>query len=284
MTIRKTYDSDSAIDLWRFHDENEPFNVNMIGFTDCMLNKNAKYRIERTDSSVAAIEYIREGSGIFEINGKKYRPCKGSVMILTRGSDHVYYPDEKDMWKKDWVIVDGPFADALLSSYLPEGEYCFDNCDISLFFERLRKLAGETPFNYTGFVDNAVFLFCDALQTIKNMSRKKCNRIALAVKTALDSNVEGCITIEEIAASLHYSPNYVIRQFKDQYGCTPYKYYLDRKLKLARLYLRNTELSVTEIAERLCFADQHYFSNVFRQNSGMCASDYRRQYAPCSDD
>lgn len=280
MTVKKIYESDSAVDLWRYFDENEPLNVNMIGFTDCTLNKSGKFRVERQNSSLAAIEYVREGSGYFEINGRKYRPSAGSVIILTKGSDHVYYPDKDNMWKKDWVILDGPLVDALFKCYLPEGEYCFENCDLSYFFRRLRALATEEPLNYNGFVDNAAFLLCDALTGIKNLNRKKCNRIALAVKSALDANVEGAITIEEIAEDLHYSPNYVIRQFKDQYGCTPYKYYMDRKLKLAQLYLRNTDISVTEVAEKLHFADQHYFSNTFRQHCGMCASDYRKKFAP----
>lgn len=279
MNVKKRYDCDSAVDLWRYYDENEPFNVGMIGFTDCACG-GGKYFVERKDSQITAVEYVREGKGVFEINGKKYFPGARSVMVLTKGSDHSYYPDEKDPWKKDWVIVDGPLADALVKNYLPEGEYCFANCDISHFFSRLKSLASEQTLNYSSFVDNAVFLFCDALQTVKNLSRKKCNRIALAVKAELDANVEGSITVEEIARKLHYSPNYVIRQFKEQYGCTPYKYYMDRKLKLAQLYLRNTDMTVTQIADKLHFADQHYFSNAFRQHCGMSAGEYRKKHAP----
>lgn len=284
MNVKKAYDCDVALDLWRYYDEKEPFNIGMIGYTDCSRGGESKHRVERHDSQLAAIEYVKEGKGYFEINGKQYAPTAGSVMVLTKGSDHLYYPDKKDPWKKEWVILDGPLADAMLKCYLPENEYCFNNCDISHFFTRLRALAEETPLNYTGFTDNAVFLFCDALQTIKNLSRRRCNRIALAVKAALDANIEGAVTVEEIAAELHYSPNYVIRQFREQFGCTPYKYYTDRKLKLAQVYLRNTDKSITEIADKLCFADQHYFSNAFRQHCGMCASDYRKKYAPVSND
>ena len=279
MLKKNFYECDSAVDLWKYHDDAEPFNVNMIGSTDCSLFRERTFRVEREESQLSAIEYVREGSGHFEIDGKKYRPSAGSVMILKKGSRHVYYPDKHSPWKKDWVIVDGPFAQALLDSYLPKGEYCFDNCDLSHFFDRLRALAEEKPFNYYGFADSAALLLCDALASIKNMNRAKFNRIATAVKSALDDRVEGSITIDEIAKDLNYSSNYVIRQFKEQFGCTPYKYYTDRKLKLAGLYLRNTDMSITEIAERLCFADQHYFSNAFRDRFGMSASEYRKKYS-----
>ena len=283
MTGEKFSDCDKAIDLWKYNDESEPLNVNMIGFTDCTMYSDKSYRVERQNSGISAIEFIREGCGYFEINGKKYRPQAGGVMILTKGSRHLYYPDAGNPWKKDWVIIDGAFADALIDCYLPKGEYYFENCDLSHFFARLRSFAEEVPLNYTGFVDNVVFLLCDAMTTIKNLKRRKCNRIALAVKSILDDNVESAVTIEDIAERLHYSPNYIIRQFKDQYGCTPYKYYTDRKLKLAQLYLRNTDISITEIAERLRFADQHYFSNAFREHCGICASDYRKKYSSVSD-
>ncbi|HIU81051.1 MAG TPA: AraC family transcriptional regulator [Candidatus Ornithoclostridium faecavium] len=282
MSVKKIYESDSAKDLWRYYDESEPLNVGMIGFTDCTVPAKGDYRVERKDCRFTALEYVREGKGIFKINGKEYRPCAGSVMVLTKGSDHSYYPDPRDPWKKDWITLDGALAESLVKCYLPTGEYCFENCDLSHFFSRLRTLAEEVPLNYTGFVDNAVLLLCDALMAIKNLNRKKCNRIALAVKSFLDTHIEGAITIEEIAEELHYSPNYVIRQFKSQYGCTPYKYYTDRKLKVAQLYLRNTGMSISEIAERLHFADQHYFSNAFRQHCGMSAGEYRKKFASSS--
>lgn len=280
MLVKKIFDRDNVTDLWRYYDENEPFNVNLIGLTDCSSDKDGKCRVERQDFRVWVLEYVREGSGRFEINGKTYRPEAGSVMVLAKGSDHVYYPDNDGVWKRDWVAVNGPFADALFRSYLPEGEYCFGDCDLSAFFEKLRALADKKPFDYHAFLDGAAPLFCEALASVKEANRRKINRIALAVKSALDENVEDTVTIEDIAQSLKISSNYVIRQFKEQYGCTPYKYYTDRKLKLAQLYLRNTDMSIAEISERLHFADQHYFSNAFRQHSGMCASDYRKKYAP----
>ena len=103
MSVKKIYESDSAKDLWRYYDESEPLNVGMIGFTDCTVPAKGDYRVERKDCRFTALEYVREGKGIFKINGKEYRPCAGSVMVLTRGSDHSYYPDPRDPWKKDWI-------------------------------------------------------------------------------------------------------------------------------------------------------------------------------------
>ena len=49
-----------------------------------------------------------------------------------------------------------------------------------------------------------------------------------------------------------------------------------RRLETARLLLRGTALPVREIAFRLCFSDEHYFSSLFRRKTGQTPSAYRR--------
>ena len=61
-----------------------------------------------------------------------------------------------------------------------------------------------------------------------------------------------------------------------RFGVTPYRYLLSRRLETARLLLRGTALPVREIAFRLCFSDEHYFSSLFRRKTGQTPSAYRR--------
>ena len=72
------------------------------------------------------------------------------------------------------------------------------------------------------------------------------------------------------------SESQTIRIFKRAYGVTPYAYLLEKKLDLAGQLLRDTNLSVREIAEKLSFADEYYFSNVFKKKTGVSPSVYRR--------
>ena len=62
--------------------------------------------------------------------------------------------------------------------------------------------------------------------------------------------------------------------FKRAYGITPYDYILTRKIETAKLLLKNSSLSVKEIAYRLNFADEHYFSNIFLQKTGVRPKKY----------
>lgn len=278
MNVRKINLSDSAINLWQYHNDSAPFNINMIGRSDCRAMSDTGYYVKRTNSSVIALEYVIEGSGYFFINGKSYKPCKGSVMFLPKGSDHCYFPDKDDLWVKEWIVIDGKLAEYMMQLYMPEETYCLNDCDMGYFFEGLRNLLRSCGDNHAAFIDRATVMFCEAMIGLSRYCGEKINPVALQVKTMLDNNLENNLKLEYIAANLHYSVNYVIRVFKSAYGMSPHRYYLERKLYLAQLYLRNTDDSIGEISDRLRFADQHYFSNVFKQYSGMSASMYRDKF------
>ena len=58
-------------------------------------------------------------------------------------------------------------------------------------------------------------------------------------------------------------------------GITPYHYLLERKAGVAKQLLKNTAMSITEIAHRLGFSNCHYFSAFFSKRAGMSPREYR---------
>ena len=57
--------------------------------------------------------------------------------------------------------------------------------------------------------------------------------------------------------------------FQQEYGETPYRYFLKKKLELAMLMLRNTRKTIKEIAFELSFSDPYYFSSLFKRKYGF---------------
>ena len=85
------------------------------------------------------------------------------------------------------------------------------------------------------------------------------------------------MSTESLAASIYKSPSQAIRIFKKKYGVTPYDYYVNIRIKKAVSLLKNTRLSIKEISYRLCFCDEHYFSNLFKKKTGKSPREYRKQ-------
>jgi two-component system response regulator YesN len=40
----------------------------------------------------------------------------------------------------------------------------------------------------------------------------------------------------------------------------------------------DTSLSVKEVAQKLCFSDEYYFSNIFKEKVGCSPSQYRKRH------
>ena len=55
------------------------------------------------------------------------------------------------------------------------------------------------------------------------------------------------------------------------------EYYLALKIEKAKQLLRENELSVKEIAERLAFNEPNYFTKTFKRITGMTPTAYKRR-------
>ena len=57
---------------------------------------------------------------------------------------------------------------------------------------------------------------------------------------------------------------------------TPYAYVLGKRIDLSKKLLVDTNLTVKQIADKLCFTDEYYFSNLFKRKVGVSPAAYRR--------
>ena len=83
--------------------------------------------------------------------------------------------------------------------------------------------------------------------------------------------------VSDLARVASLSASQLTRVFRDAYGQSPYDYVLARKIDTACRLLLNTGMSVKEVAYRLNFVDEHYFSNVFSKRMGMPPGRYRTE-------
>ncbi len=58
-------------------------------------------------------------------------------------------------------------------------------------------------------------------------------------------------------------------------GKSPTEVIYDKQLIEAQILLKNTHLSVKEIANRLNFGDQNYFTRFFSKRVGLAPSEFR---------
>ena len=83
------------------------------------------------------------------------------------------------------------------------------------------------------------------------------------------------LSVEMIARKLNVSEEHFSRMFKKKIGLPPVKYINEVKIAEAKRMLAKTSIPIKEIAGRLYYSDQFYFSQQFKRITGYSPSEYR---------
>jgi len=84
------------------------------------------------------------------------------------------------------------------------------------------------------------------------------------------------VSLNELAALVNLSPFHFARAFKKTVGLPPHRYHMRLRLERARSLLRDTDLTVADIAHAVGYETAQAFSRMFRREMGMPPSDFRR--------
>lgn len=102
--------------------------------------------------------------------------------------------------------------------------------------------------------------------------------IARAVRL-IHERLGEAIQANEIAKQVHMSRSYFSQCFKDIVGMTFHDYVRHVRMEKAKEYLQFTDKTIQWIAEHTGYADEKYFSSVFRKQTGMLPTEYRQHVA-----
>jgi two-component system response regulator YesN len=99
------------------------------------------------------------------------------------------------------------------------------------------------------------------------------------MEEALDyirNNFQTDLGMEQIAEHVGLSVSYFSLLFKQKTGLTFLDYLTNVRMEYACLFLQNTGLKTYEIAEKVGYTDQRYFSQVFKRKMKKTPSEYRK--------
>ncbi|UJJ31329.1 AraC family transcriptional regulator [Halopseudomonas maritima] len=91
----------------------------------------------------------------------------------------------------------------------------------------------------------------------------------------IEAHLDQPLPLAELAMQCQLSEYHFARMFKRSVGLAPHQYVMNRRLALACELLRNSQISLLEIALRCGFSSASHFSNRFRQAMGVPPSGYR---------
>ena len=148
----------------------------------------------------------------------------------------------------------------------------------SLAGELENELTGNSPGknlrSFAIFIDLMTFI-CQAGGGISH-SPNHADSVSAALRF-INNNYRKPLNIDQLARNSNMSRRNFFRKFRDLTGDTPWQYIKKRRLAAAEELLKNTALSLSEIASECGFYDSNHLNYLFRSNFKCTPGSLRKK-------
>jgi len=226
--------------------------------------------------------YITKGSGFFETKGLRLSVNAGSIMLLFPGVAHVYKPAYDIGWTEYWVGFRGPYADKLQGNgFISPDKPLYDiglRSDIVALFARILDLVrSQEPLYQIRASSAALCLMAEILAYDRIAAQpSQAEKLVQRSKFLMEERIYAELDLAAICESLGVSASRLNELFKAYTAMTPYQYFIGIKMQKAKELLGGGESSIKEVAFRLGFKDEYYFSRLFKSKIGVSPSQWAR--------
>ena len=107
-------------------------------------------------------------------------------------------------------------------------------------------------------------------------------RHLLRAKDLIDARYREPLDVKALARAARLSPAHFSREFRREFGESPHRYLLTRRLERAAALLRTTDRSVTDICLTVGLRSLGSFTTSFGRAYGMTPTEYRAAHPPAA--
>ncbi len=114
------------------------------------------------------------------------------------------------------------------------------------------------------------------LKLKKSENSKEDNIIK--VKEYVNDHFGEEINIQTVCELINVSESYLIRLFKSEMGYTFHEFLISVRMKRACEILLDPHIKIYEVAHKVGYTDQRYFSTVFKKNIGVTPVEFKEHF------
>lgn len=248
---------------------------------------------------------FEHGDFIVEIEAEKFECPHGSYIIVPPGIRHTSRLISKPKAHRYWVHFDwtynGLFTDLPLATFCPaklrnellhrppdfmpsqilHGMVPNINTTLDMFL-RIENMF-NIGSNSNKMVSRGIFLelllnlLCPENDARSDADAK--DKLASKIRRQLDLFADAvpgdAASIQDFLQKSGLSYAHQCRIFKQCYGIPPLQYVTELRITRAKNLLRDTDISVSRIAQMIGFDNLGYFSRIFKKSTGLTAREYR---------
>ena len=232
-----------------------------------------------------AVVFVAHGRGEFHSRATGSVPLMpGDAAILFPGVWHRYRPEPAEGWGIYWAHFQGELATRIHTEGVFSPEHAVihmrgDDAVLAAFRQMLDSLRADAAG--CGLIAAAKTMEILARMQAGTPPMRSLPRLQEIVREArrlLEADPGGMPQIDELIQRFGISRAHFFRAFKQQTGDTPYQYHLQLAMRRAGEMLRNSPLSIKQIAFAIGFNSPYHFSKLFKKKIGASPTEYRRQW------
>ncbi len=227
------------------------------------------------------IHLVVAGRGSYQVGGSRYALAPGDLFLAKPNQLITYTADTADPWEYYWVGFNGACANRLIQAApFTDAEPCHHCTDPQAVRSALYEIylsRGTEPQDearMTGYLYLFMALLMKEAQETMPRAGTTGSQYVLAAVKFIQFNYSHNISVDDIAEAVGVSRSHLYRVFIAAMGQSPIDYLTKYRIGEACSLLKNSALSIAEIAASVGFSDQFYFSRVFKRVKGIPPSRY----------
>ena len=115
--------------------------------------------------------------------------------------------------------------------------------------------------------------YCDL---VEKRSMNSYSEPVRQILVTIDASLTGDLSLKRFAEELFLNTSYLSTLFKKEVGMTLTDYVNKNRITYAKKLLKSTTLSIQDIAIKSGIPDIHYFTRLFRRDTGMSPREWRK--------
>lgn len=226
--------------------------------------------------------YIVSGEADVAIGGETVRAKAGSLTIFSRFEEHSVTPLGADYCRYTLRLspqTEERFASILVNRaqgfrhvvYAPEAE--------SLFCAILEEFTSDSPWReemLEALLRQLLVRICRLMPQAAAAAEAPGAAVVRNIQRRFETHCAEQVRLSDLAREYHLSTSYLSHMFKMVTGASVMGYLQACRVTAAKKLLATTDMSVGSIVEACGFKDCSNFSQLFRRETGMTPSQFRK--------
>ena len=230
------------------------------------------------------LHYIRSGKGIYCFDGNVFHLTAGDMFMIFPSTVVSYMADAQDPWEYCWVGFNGTEARRMLSeSAFSESSpvlHVNEGNRLETYLFNIYRSSGNTPSADVRMAGYLHLLLAELMEVApaERRSMEMQEYLAQALRY-IQYNYATDIQVAQMASYVGISRSQLYRAFMDKFEVSPHTFLKRYRINEACMLLRNSNLSISEVANSVGFSDPLYFSRVFKEIKGVTPTQFGERYA-----